>query len=83
MAQILQLVGALVILVPFAAQQLGSLRTDSLLYLWPNLFGSSLLAVLALVGRQWGFLLVECCWAVLTARSLIAGGRSTDTGVGV
>jgi hypothetical protein len=82
MGQLLQVLGALLILVPFAAQQLGSMRSDSSTYLWPNLLGSGLLAVLALLGAQWGFLLVESCWAVLTARSIVTGRRSSQEGLG-
>jgi hypothetical protein len=82
MAVVLQIVGALLILAPFAAQQLVSLRPDSGAYLWLNLLGSGLLAVLALMGEQWGFVLLEGCWAMLTLRSLIGGSRSTGAGLG-
>ena len=71
MAVVLQILGALLILAPFAGQQLGSLRPDSAAYLSLNLLGSGLLAVLALIGEQWGFVLLEGCWAMLTLRSLI------------
>lgn len=82
MAVALQLVGALLILAPFAGQQLGSLRPDSPTYLWLNLLGSGLLAALALIGGQWGFLLLEGCWAMLSLRSLIGGNRSAGAGLG-
>ena len=82
MAIALQLVGALLILAPFAWQQLGSLRPDSTPYLWLNLLGSGLLAALALIGEQWGFVLLEGCWAMLTLRSLIGASRSAGAGLG-
>ena len=71
MLVIVQVIGAVMILVPFAAQQFGRLSADSGAYLWPNLIGSALLGVLAAVGSQWGFLLLEAAWAAVAARSLV------------
>lgn len=73
----LQVVGALLILAPFATQQFGRLGTESPAYLWPNLVGSALLAALAVIGAQWGFVLLECAWGAVAARSLLRanGGR--------
>lgn len=69
-AQILQTVGALAILVPFGWTQLGSLEAASLRYLGLNLIGSALLASLAAASAQWGFLLLEGCWALVSALNL-------------
>ena len=69
----LQIIGALLILVPFAALQFGKARSDAPAYLWPNLVGSAVLAVVAVLGSQWGFLLLEGVWAAVAARSLIRG----------
>jgi hypothetical protein len=66
-----QILGALLVLAPFAGQQLGRVRSDSALYLWPNLLGAAVLAALAFRGGQWGFLLLEAVWALVAARSLI------------
>jgi hypothetical protein len=74
MTDLLQVVGAILILVPFAWQQLGSLSPERAAYLWPNLLGSGILAGLALNGRQWGFLLLEGVWALVAARSLLRRG---------
>jgi hypothetical protein len=70
MWQIAQVVGAVLILIPFAWSQLGRLGTASRLYLALNLLGSGLLAVLALREQQWGFLLLEGIWAIVAAWSL-------------
>lgn len=70
MDQIVQIVGALLILTAFAAVQLERMRPDSRLYLTLNLVGSVILAVLALVGSQWGFVLLEGVWAVFSAWGL-------------
>jgi hypothetical protein len=67
----LQILGALLVLAPFAAQQLGRVRANSDAYLWPNLLGAALLAALAVRGGQWGFLLLESVWALVAARGLI------------
>ena len=68
--QIVQLAGALPILVAFVAAQFGRLTTDATSYLGLNLVGSTILAVVAFAGAQWGFLLLECVWAVVSAWTL-------------
>jgi hypothetical protein len=68
--QAIQIVGALLILTAFAAVQLERMRPDSRLYLTLNLAGSLILAVLALLGSQWGFVLLEGVWAVFSAWGL-------------
>ena len=71
MSDALQILGALLILIPFGFQQLGSMRPDAPAYLWPNLLGSGVLAGVALSGEQWGFLLLEVCWALVSIRGLL------------
>lgn len=70
MEQLVQIVGAMLILVAYAGAQMGRLDQRSLTYLWLNLFGSLVLAVLAAVESQYGFLLLESVWAVVSAWSL-------------
>jgi uncharacterized membrane protein len=77
MDQVIQVVGALLILTAFTAVQLERMRTDSRLYLALNLVGSAILAVLALIGSQWGFVLLEGVWAIVSAWSLAAALRAT------
>jgi hypothetical protein len=71
---LLQIFGALLVLVPFAALQLHRLRSDSRAYLWLNLLGSLLLAILAAQSGQWGFLLLEGAWALVSVRGLLGRG---------
>ena len=70
MAQFIQVVGALIILGAFAASQLGEMPTDSRLYLLLNLVGSVILAILAVIEGQLGFILLEGVWAVVSGWSL-------------
>lgn len=66
MDQLVQVVGALLILVAFAAAQFGAMDPHSRVYLVLNFVGSSILAVLAWHERQWGFLLLETVWAIVS-----------------
>jgi hypothetical protein len=74
--QVVQIVGALLILAAFTAVQLQRMRPDSRLYLTLNLVGSAILAVLAVIAAQWGFVLLEGVWAIVSAWSLLAALRS-------
>jgi len=69
--QIVQVVGALLILAGFAGQQMGRISAISRSYLILNLVGSVILAVLAYYEEQWGFLLLETVWAIVSAWSLV------------
>jgi hypothetical protein len=71
MDQVVQIVGALLILAAYAAAQFHYLDQDSLAYLVLNLVGSAILAVLAWREEQWGFLLLEAVWALVSAWSLV------------
>jgi len=74
--QVIQIVGALLILAAFTAVQMERMRPDSRPYLALNLAGSAILAVLAVIGQQWGFVLLEGVWAIVSAWGLLAALRS-------
>jgi len=80
MEQLIQIVGAILILVAFAAAQLGRLDQRSIGYLVLNLVGSAILAVLAAVDAQLGFLLLESVWALVSLWSLVDELRPSDAG---
>jgi hypothetical protein len=78
MDQIAQIAGAVLILIAFGAAQRGSMSPHSLVYLALNLAGSLVLAVVAAVEFDLGFLLLEAVWAVISAWGLweLARGRT-------
>ena len=69
--QVVQVVGSLLVLTAFAASQAGRLRTTSVRYLVLNLVGSGTLAVQAAATSQWGFLLLEGVWAIVSLVGLV------------
>ena len=75
MDQGLQIFGALLILSAFTATQFRILDQESYLYLFLNLIGSAILALLAYQGYQWGFLLLEAVWALVSLWSILRQGR--------
>jgi len=70
MSGALQVAGALMILTAFVAVQLGISSPASRPVLLLNLTGSAVLAVLALIGHQGGFLLLEGAWSAVSGMSL-------------
>lgn len=75
---VLQVVGALMVLAGYGAAQFGLLGQRSYAYLLLNLVGSAILAALALAGRQWGFLLLEGVWALVSLWGVIARARGRE-----
>lgn len=78
MDQLVQIVGAILILTAYAGAQFGRLDQDSVSYLVLNLIGSAILAVLAAIDEQLGFLLLEGVWAIVSTWSLVKVLRSRD-----
>jgi alpha-D-ribose 1-methylphosphonate 5-triphosphate diphosphatase PhnM len=71
MSQALQIAGALAILAAFTLAQARVLDVRSSAYLAANLAGAALLAMLAWHERQWGFLLLETAWALVSLSGLV------------
>jgi drug/metabolite transporter (DMT)-like permease len=79
MQQVIQLLGALLVLAGFVLAQRGVLDARSRVYLLVNLVGSAVLAVDAWFGAQWGFFVLEGVWAVVSAAGLVGTARRAQT----
>ncbi len=66
------MIGAALILVAFAGSQAGRMNRESFWYNLLNLIGSGLLAWVAIVNRQAGFIVLETVWALLSIKPLFA-----------
>lgn len=75
MGQVVQIVGAVLILVAYGAAQIERLDPQSRLYLGLNLAGSLILGVLAAGTAQWGFLLLEGAWSLISLWGLLTPAR--------
>jgi hypothetical protein len=72
--QIVSVLGSLLVLLAYVANQLGWLRATGLGYACANIAGSGILAIIAALEEQWGFLILEAAWASV---SLVAAvGRT-------
>ncbi len=70
MGQAVQLLGAALILSAYVAAQRGRMRFDSVQFLALNTVGATILAVVAAVNGDLGFLLLEGVWAWVSFRGL-------------
>jgi hypothetical protein len=81
MSPLVQIVGALLILIAFGLGQAGALSQTARSYVALNLVGASVLAVEAYLEEQWGFLLLEGVWALIAAWSLARIHRADEVEV--
>jgi hypothetical protein len=79
---VIQIAGAILILTGFIAAQRGAMSPQSVPYLVLNLVGSAILAVLAAMHADWGFLLLEGVWAIVSAWALIEVARGREPSAG-
>ncbi|MGC4067680.1 MAG: hypothetical protein QM784_24130 [Polyangiaceae bacterium] len=70
MLQLVSVLGALCILLPFAASQLGKLEIQSFVYQTLNFLGAAALGYVAVVDRRVGFILLEGVWATMSLYGL-------------
>ena len=75
MHHLVQITGALLILSGFVLAQFAVLDPRSFWYLVVNFVGSAVLTVDAYREAQWGFLLLELVWAIVSAFGLVQLAR--------
>ena len=80
MDQIIQIIGAILVLLGYVLSQTGRVDSRSRSYLLINLVGSALLAIVAALGQQWGFLILNGTWAVISIANLVQGLRAVTPG---
>ncbi len=77
--QHLQIAAALLLLAAFGVSQTRLLHAKSLVYLLCNTIGSEVLAMAAWAGHQWGMLILEGGWSLISAAGLaISVGAALD-----
>jgi len=73
--QVAALTGAALVLIAFAALQLGKLGRADRSFNLLNFIGSALLAWVAIHDRRWGFIVLEVTWALLSLPRSIRPGE--------
>lgn len=69
--QLIEIAGAVMILAAYALAQFRGLDRHGYPYLLLNLVGGAILAVLAGVHLQWGFLLLQVVWTLVALWGLL------------
>jgi hypothetical protein len=69
--QVVSVVGALAILLAYAANQFGMVELDNFPYQLANLVGSTILCVIAIIDVQVGFILLEGVWALFSLWAVV------------
>lgn len=84
MLQVISVLGALAILVAYAANQFGWIKPSQLSYTVANFVGAGILTVVAVVDRQIGFFLLQGGWTLVSLWGIVTilrgGARRGDSG---
>ena len=73
--QVISILGAIQILAAYIAGQVGRMKVGGPLYNVLNFVGSGLLALVAVMERNWGFILLEGTWSLVSLAALLWPGR--------
>lgn len=79
--QIVSILGALAVLGAFAADQFGWVDPTRLSYALANFVGATILAAIAVIDQQVGFIVLQGAWAALSLwgiASILRGGPRRD-----
>jgi hypothetical protein len=71
MLQIISILGALAILGAYVANQFRFIGPSNISYSVMNFIGSAVLTVIAVIEVQWGFILLEAVWALVSLWGII------------
>ena len=77
--QLVSVLGSLLVLVAYVASQFGYLSAKGLAYAFANIVGSGILAVIAALEAQWGFLLLEGAWASVSLIAVVKQRAKANT----
>jgi hypothetical protein len=77
--QLVSVLGSLLVLVAYVATQFGWLSVKSLAFAYANIVGSGILAVVATLEAQWGFLLLEGAWASVSLVAVMRQRAKANT----
>ena len=80
MWQTISIVGALTILAPFVANQLGWISSSRVLYAGANFLGAAILTVVAIIDEQVGFIVVQGAWALVSLVGIVTIVRPRGDG---
>jgi hypothetical protein len=77
--QLVSVLGSLLVLVAYVANQFGYLSAKGLAYAFANIVGSGILAVIAALEAQWGFLVLEGAWALVSLVAVVRQRAKANT----
>ena len=77
--QLVSVLGSLLVLVAYVASQFGYLSSKGLAYAIANIVGSGILAVVAALEAQWGFLVLEGAWALVSLVAVVRQKAKANT----
>lgn len=81
MNEAFQFAGAVLVLIAFVLSQAGTMRLHDYSYLLLNFVGTAVLGASALVTRQWGFVVLDAVFAVVSLTSLFRRALGALRGV--